>query len=70
MLVCVCMCAVRETLDVYKKFQNALDTLLGVASDQGLTDGSAKPIGLENTSSVREQLPRLQCLLLRTFIHH
>eukprot|EP00731_Ephydatia_muelleri_P018341 Em0011g381a len=28
-----------ETLDVYKKFQNALDTLLGVASDQGLTDG-------------------------------
>eukprot|EP00731_Ephydatia_muelleri_P018339 Em0011g379a len=31
--------ALRETLDVYKKFQNALDTLLGVASDQGLTDG-------------------------------
>ena len=33
------MDALRETLDVYKKFQNALDTLLGVASDQGLTDG-------------------------------
>ena len=31
--------ALRETLDVYEKFQNALDTLLGVASDQGLTDG-------------------------------
>ena len=31
--------ALRENLDVYKKFQNALDTLLGVASDQGLTDG-------------------------------
>ena len=31
--------ALRETLDVYNKFQNALDTLLSVASDQGLTDG-------------------------------
>eukprot|EP00731_Ephydatia_muelleri_P018330 Em0011g370a len=31
--------ALRETLDIYKKFQNALDTLMGVASDQGLTDG-------------------------------
>ena len=31
--------SLKEALNVYQKFQHALSTLLGVASDQGLTDG-------------------------------